>query len=229
MTDNKSESEPQRPVAGMRSLALGAFCAFGVFAIAIAVGMSSVMAGKRILLESGVPDQIAINYNKIPETTFSETMRKVNAFVKQASSHEKLEFSLSAKELNSIIAFDEQFRSLRGVIKFSISDGNITAETSFPLKYIAGLKGEGADLYLNGETRYQVFVKKDELRIFFEGFYQQGERMEVDAIHVLQQINLLEHWPKYESMKDKLNLVAEVKCQDDKLIFRNWKTPEKVN
>ena len=53
MTENNSETEEQRPVAGMRSLALGAFCAFGVFAIAIAVGMSSVMAGKRILIETG--------------------------------------------------------------------------------------------------------------------------------------------------------------------------------
>ena len=73
------------------------------------------------------------------------------------------------------------------------------------MKYVAGLKGEGDGLYLNGETRYQVFVKKDELRIFLEGFYQMGERMEVDAIHVLQQINLLEHWPKYESMKGQVN------------------------
>lgn len=226
---NNNESEPQRPVAGMRSLALGAFCAFGVFAIAIGVGMSSVMAGKRILVESGVQTPLEIGYEGISESTYSESMRKINAFEEQASSQQKLEFSLSADELNSIILFDEQFKALRGVVKFAISDGEITAKTSFPLKYIAGLKGEGDGLYLNGETRYQVFVKKDELRIFLDGFYQNGERMEVDAIHVMQQINLLEHWPKYESMKDRLNLVAEVKCQDDKLIFRNWKTPDKVN
>ncbi|MCH2206350.1 MAG: hypothetical protein MK132_10820 [Lentisphaerales bacterium] len=227
MTENNSESVEQRPVAGMRSLALGAFCAFGVFAIAIAVGMTSVMAGKRILIESGVRTPLEISYNKITEETYSEAMRKMNAFGEQASSQSKLEFSLSADELNSLIIYNEEFKALKGVAKFKIDEDEISAVTSFPLKYVAGLKGEGDGLFLNGETRYQVFVKKDELRVFLEGFYQQGERMEVDAIHVLQQINLLEHWAKYESLKDKLALVQEVVCKEGKLIFRNWKTPEK--
>jgi hypothetical protein len=225
----KSSEKQDRPVAGMGSLALGAFCAFGVFVICIGIGMSSVMFGKKMLLESSSAEPLIMNYDEVSEESYAEALRKITGFTQKARSGDKLEFSLSADEINSLIVYDEQFGKLKGVLKFSIDDSGISSKVSWPLDYIDGLKGEGDGRFLNGEAKFQIFIKKDELRLFLEGFYQQGKKLEVDAINVMQQINLFKYWPQYEAQQKQLALAVESVCIDNKLYFRNWKTPPKVD
>ena len=59
---------------------------------------------------------LEINYAGITEETYSEAMRKITAFGEQAFSESKLEFSLSADEINSLIAYDEEFKKIKGML-----------------------------------------------------------------------------------------------------------------
>ncbi|MCM8534550.1 MAG: hypothetical protein NE334_01300 [Lentisphaeraceae bacterium] len=228
MTEKDNE-QAQRPVAGMRSLALGAFCAFGVFIISIGIGMSSVMAGKKILLTKSEKTPLPMEYSEATDEVYLEAKRKISGFLKGSKDAGKLQFSLNANELNSLVAHDNRLANLKGVLKFRINNGEILAETSFPLDRIEGLDGKGDGLFLNGETKFQLFVKKDELRVFTEGFYLQGEKLEVDAIASLQQINVLAYLKDYENIKGSLNLVVDVVCEDDKLLIRNWREKKATN
>ncbi|MCM8532310.1 MAG: hypothetical protein NE330_14200, partial [Lentisphaeraceae bacterium] len=126
MTEKDNE-QAQRPVAGMRSLALGAFCAFGVFIIAIGIGMSSVMAGKKVLLQKSEKAPLTIEYNEATDEVYLEAKRKISGFLKGTKEAGKLQFSLNANELNSLVAHDERLAILKGVLKFKINNGEVSA------------------------------------------------------------------------------------------------------
>ena len=144
-------------------------------------------------------------------------------YAEHASGSGKLQFSLTADELNSLVVYDDQFSLLKGVLKFYFSEDRLMAETSFPLARVQRLKGKGEGRFLNGNTEFSVFVKRGkELRAQLIDFFHEGERLQIDSLEALQQINLLRYWDSYSEREKQLNLVKSVEIADGKIFFRNW-------
>lgn len=228
MDEKEEKSEvKQRPVAGMRALGLGAFCAFGVFAISIGIGMSSVLAGKKLLIEASESAEQKLNYEGSSRELAEKATEKILKFAENAPKDSKLHFSLGHDDLNSLICFDPQFSTIKDVIAFKKSDKDLIADISFPLERLPELDGEGNGKFLNGEATFIVYVKKRELKLQLSEVRVKGEKLQIDMLNALQQINLLRYWDKYEKYEKQLNLVAEVEVKDQRLQLMNWKEQKK--
>ena len=227
MDEKEKSEEKQRPVAGMRALGLGAFCAFGVFIISIMIGMSSVLAGKSLLIEAGSSTPAKLNYDGVSKELFEKAREKILLFSDNAPKDEKLQFSLGMDELNSLIYFDPQFSSLKDIVSFKKPDKDLVADISFPLERLRELDDEARGKFLNGEATFIVYVKKRELKLQLSEVRVEGEKLQIDMLNALQQINLLRYWDKYEAYEKQLNLVADVEVKDDRLHLMNWKENKK--
>jgi hypothetical protein len=224
----EQKTENKRPIAGMRALALGAFCAFGVFAISIGIGMSSVLAGKKLLVKMSSDQALTFDYGSTSVELYKEVLRKMQMYADNAKGESKLEFTLSASELNSLLRHDAQFDKIKNSLLFRIENETLYADVSWPLSWAGGMEEEGVGLFFNGVAKLQLFVKGNELRLFFEGFYQDGQRLEVDAVNVYQQVNLLEYLTCYDQCKDDFNKVVDVRVDGDRLRISNWLKKETV-
>jgi hypothetical protein len=225
--EEKKDTKPQRPVAGMKALGLGAFCAFGVFLIAIGVGMSSVLAGKKLLVKFSSDVPLTFKYEGVSEELYEKAFKKITTYADGATKNEKLEFSLGIDELNSIIALDKSFSRLKGCLQFDEVGKDLFAKVSFPLKRIDGLQEVGENKYLNCRAKFAVYLKKRELKIQLMEVTQDKAPLQVDSVSALQQRNLLRHLDEYVELEEKFNLVKDVVFKDGRIFFRNWKEKRK--
>ena len=227
--EEKDNTQPQqRPVAGMRALGLGAFCAFGVFVISIVIGMSSVLAGKKLIVEKSSDAPLEFNYEGASKELAVKTMEKFQSFAEQAQGDSKLEFSLGIDELNSLVAFNENFKDLKNYVQFVEIGEDLYANISYPIERIEGLEETGKGKFLNGKGKFAVYVKKREFKIQLMEVTQNGEPLQIDSIAAVQQFNLLRHFSFYGEMESRLNLVADVIYKDGRLFVRNWRDIKKT-
>ena len=224
----EEKSNKQRPVAGMPALGLGAFCAFGVFVIAILIGMSSVLAGKPLLLEASSDAAVKLNYEDASEELYHKAVEKIVRFRDGAGSNEKVFITLGSDELNSLICFDPQFKDVKDVIAFKEpAKDQLVADISFPLERLPKLKGEGDGKFLNGEALFYLYVRKREFKLQLSEVRVNGEKLKIDMLGALGQINLFTYWDKYEANEKSLNLVAEVEFKEERVHLKNWKEKKK--
>ena len=217
------DSKPQRPVAGMRALGLGAFCAFGVFVIAIVIGMSSVLAGKKLILKASSDTPLDYSYEETSQELADAALKKITSFAEDAPGSGRLEFSLSLDELNSLVAYNEHFAPLKGSMKFDEIGKDLFAKFSYPVEKIDGLEEDGKGKFLNGRVRVAVYVKKREFKLQLQEVLQNGQALQIDSLNALQDRNLLSHFDIYNQTESQFNLVADVIFKDDRMFFRNWR------
>lgn len=228
MNEKEENSKQERPVAGMPALGLGAFCAFGVFVIAILIGMSSVLAGKPLLLEASSNTAAKLNYEGASQELYDKAVEKIFRYRDSAGNNEKVFITLGHDELNSLICFDSQFKHIKDVIAFKEPSGDkLVADISFPLERLRELDGEGFGKFLNGEANFYFYVRKRELKLQLQEVRVNGEKLQIDMLSALGQINLLTYWNKYEAYENQLNLVADTKFEDGRLHLMNWKEKKK--
>jgi hypothetical protein len=225
--EEKVESAPKRPVAGMKALGLGMFCAFGVFLISIGLGMSSVLAGKKLLVRYSSDVPLEFKYERASEELSKKAFKKIIAYVEGASKVGKLEFSLGVDELNSLIAYRQELSELKNCLEFDKLEQDLFAAVSFPLERIDGLQEIGQGKFLNGRTHFAVYLKKKEFKVQMMEFLQEEKPLQIDSISALMQRNLLRHLDDYEESEEKFNLVKDVVFKGGRIFFRNWKEKRK--
>ncbi len=224
----EEKSKQERPVAGMPALGLGAFCAFGVFIIAIMIGMSSVLAGRPLLLEASSDSAAKLDYEGASEELYEKTLEKIVRYRDSAGSNEKVFITLRSDELNSLICFDPQFKDVKNVIAFKEPAGDqLVADISFPLARLPKLDGKGDGKFLNGEALFYLYVRKREFKLQLSEVRVDGEKLQIDMLGALSQINLFTYWDKYEANEKMLNLVAEVEFKEGRVHLKNWKEKKK--
>ena len=224
----EDNSNKERPVAGMRALGLGAFCAFGVFVISIIIGMSSVLAGKDLIVAASMEKPLEFKYEGASEKLFEETKAKLIQFADNADGQGKLHFSVGVDELNSLIKYEPTLSDLIGIVEFKKVEKDLIADVSFPLSRLKELDGKGDGRYLNGEAVFYVYVKKREFKIQLSEFRMNGKEVEIDMIAALKQRNLLRHWLPYEANEKKVNLVADAELKENRIHLMNWKEKKKL-
>lgn len=223
----EEKSNKERPVAGMRALGLGAFCAFGVFVISIIVGMSSVLAGKDLVVAASMEKPLAFKYEGASEKLYEETKAKLIQFAENADGLGKLHFSLGIDELNSLIKYEPTLADLNGVVEFKKIEKDLIADVSFPLSRLEELDGKGDGRFLNGEAILYVYVRKREFKVQLSEFRMNGKEVQIDMIASLKQRNLLRHWLPYEVNEKKINFVADAELKEDRVHLMNWKEKKK--
>ena len=216
-------AQQQRPVAGMRALGLGAFCAFGVFVIAIIIGMSSVLAGKKLILEASSDAPNVYQYDGTSKELAEKAAKKMADFGEKAAGTGKVHFSLSLDELNSLVAFNEHFAEMKGYMKFDEIGKDLFIRFSYPIEKIDGLEEAGKGKFLNAVARVAVYVKKREFKLQLQEVLQNGHPLQIDSLNALQDRNLLSHFRIYEGSESQFNLVADVLFKDGKIFLRNWR------
>ena len=223
--EEKADStvQQQKPVAGMRALGLGAFCAFGVFIIAIVIGMSSVLAGKKLILKvsSDAPD--VYTYEGTSKELAEKVVNKINGFGEDAAGSGRLHFSMGLDELNSLVAFNEHFAEIKGYMKFDKIDKDLFIKFSYPIEKIDGLEESGKGKFLNATARVAVYVKKREFKLQLQEVLQNGQPLQIDSLNALQDRNLLSHFAIYADSESQFNLVADVVFKEGRIFFRNWR------
>ena len=229
MNEKEENSNKERPVAGMRALGLGAFCAFGVFVICIAIGMSSVLAGKDLVIAASAESPLEFKYEGTSEKLYEEAKAKMLQYADNADGQGKLHFSLSVEELNSLIQFEPTLAGLKGVLQFKGVEKDLIADISFPLSRLRELDGKGDGRYLNGEAIFYVYVRKREFKVQLSEFRMNGKEVQIDMVAALKQRNLLRHWLHYEESEKKFNLVADAELKQGSVHLMNWKEKKKKN
>ncbi len=103
---------------------------------------------------------VAIHTYQATDEQYQEVVGRYKAFVQALNAGQAATFSLSGDDLNTLIARDPEFKNVRGKMYFDVKDGEIVAETSFPIddKNRPG-QTQG---YFNG-------------RVFFTASYSGGE------------------------------------------------------
>ena len=229
MNEKEENSNKERPVAGMRAMGLGAFCAFGVFVIAIMIGMSSVLAGKDLVIAASMESPLEFDYEGASEKLYEDAKAKLIQFAENADGQGKLHFSLGLEELNSLIQFEPTLADLKGVVQFKKIDKDLIADISFPLDRLGELDGKGDGRYLNGEALLYVYVRKKEFKVQLSEFRMNGKEVQIDMVGALKDRNLLRHWLPYEVYEKKFNFVADTELKQDGVHLMNWKEKKKKN
>lgn len=104
---------------------------------------------------------VSIRTYPATEAQYQNVIGRYTAFIKALNAGQTATLSLSTDDLNTLIARDPEFRNIRGKMYMELKDGEIVAESSFPIedKNRSGRSQQG---YFNG-------------RVFFSASYSGGE------------------------------------------------------
>lgn len=153
----------------------------------------------------------------------AEVVTRAQAFSDAVGRGERATLTLSAADLNAVIARDERYRDLRGRVFFAIVRDELHARVSVPLDGIPGFKGR----WFNGEAGLDVRFADGELTLRPLSLEANGQRVSRQTLRAMstpeamQQLNQgfrdrVRRDPKLEAAIRKLE---SVDLKDDKLVI----------
>ena len=117
---------------------LGCF-AKGCITLVIVVMLLGVLLGgvgwyvSRNVMAFVSPTPVPIRTFNATDAQYQDVIGRYTAFIEALNAGRAATLSLSADDLNTLIARDPGFKDVRGKLYFDIKDGNLVAETSFPI------------------------------------------------------------------------------------------------
>ena len=101
---------------------------------------------------------VAVRSFQASDPQFQDVQRRYTEFVQAVNAGKAATFSLSADDLNTLIARDPDFKKDRGRIFVDIKDSEIMAEASFPVENQGGRQ----KAYFNGRVYFSASYTDDE-------------------------------------------------------------------
>ena len=225
---NPATPPPKREIKGAgRALLFGASAALVLFILAVILGGISVASGIRHIKKYTSETPLTFTYSESKEMYIS-SLGKIGAAIEKASKGQSSELILSASELNSLLAHDpslEEFRKYCRVDK--IGDDAIYIDLSYPidkLKWAKWTDSEGQ--YLNGKALFTGRLKKDHFYLEFNQIQHNGEKIMLDTIESLKEINFLTIWSESQKYQEELKLIRDIKLENGSLILTIAPFPE---
>lgn len=126
-------------------------------------------------------------------------------------------FSLSADDINALLAYEDWFHRLRGMARVNIREDQLRAEISVPLGMFND-RFEGR--YLNGTGELAVEMKDDRLEVTIDRLEVGGRNIPEEFMNEIRKNNLVEALYEEPSLERFLHLVESVKIEDGRLVIR---------
>lgn len=114
------------------------------------------------------PTPVAIKTYPATEAQYKEVIARYTAFIQALNAGKASTLTLSADDLNTLIARDPEFKDIRGKVYMSIEKDEIVAETSFLIPEDSKRPGSGGTSrgYFNGRARFAASFSAGELTFY---------------------------------------------------------------
>ena len=114
------------------------------------------------------PTPVPIRTYPATAEQYQEVIARYTDFIKALNAGQAATLTLSADDLNTLIARDPEFKDVRGKMFMSIEKDELIAETSFPIpedkrRFGSGGRSRG---YFNGRARFAASYSGGELTVF---------------------------------------------------------------
>ncbi len=126
-------------------------------------------------------------------------------------------FSLSADDINALLAYEDLFRDLHGMARVDIREDKLQAEISVPLGMFND-RFEGR--YLNGTGELAVEMRDDRLEVTIDRLEVGGRNLPEEFMNEIRKNNLAEALYEEPSLERFLHLVKSVKIEDGRLVIQ---------
>lgn len=133
------------------------------------------------------------------------------------------ELSLSAEEINGLIAGDPNARELKNRLFVRIEEDRISGDVSIPLPDLGPLKLQGR--YLNGQATFRVTLTNQNLKVYMDNVEVNGKPLPAVLQKELVKKNLADEMRQDPEMQAFLKKMETIRIQDDRLILRTKAGP----
>jgi hypothetical protein len=123
--------------------------------------------------------------------------------------------TLTADELNRMVATVPQLKDFRGRVHFTIEDDRLGATASIPLDQIPGFQGR----YLNGDFDLQVRCQNGVLEVYATQVTVKDKPLPEKIMNKLRQQNLAQKLYEDPDTVDKLKNIESIRVADGTVII----------
>jgi hypothetical protein len=225
---NTATPPPKREIKGAgRALLFGAGAALILFILAVILGGISVASGIRHIKKYTSKEATIFHY---PETkqNYNSTLTKIGDALKIAAQNKSSDLVLTANDLNSLLAHDPSFKEFKAYCRVDkVAADAIYMDLSYPiskLKWAKWTDSEGE--FLNGKALFTGRLKKDHFYLEFNQIQHDGEKIMLDTIESLKEINFLTIWPESKIYQNELKLIRGIKLEEGTITLTIAPFPE---
>ncbi len=148
--------------------------------------------------------QAEVSVIESSQDEYEEIKERVSEFLKAVEEDRNAELSLTAQEINTLIARSPELAEFTGRAYVRIEGDEISVDAALPLDKIPSLGGR----YLNGTIGIKVSLQSGILVISPETVVVGGQPLPEDIMNELRRINLVE---KLYEDKEKIELIKKFK------------------
>lgn len=217
-----------RPGGGMGCFAKGCLVLLAVGLLLLVLGGASTFYGMRKLRDAYTSTR-AEPVRTFPATDaqFAEVSARIRAFRDAAAKRQRATLTLSADDLNILVAKDPEYAALRGKVFFSIKDDALFTDVSTPLDTVPaaaalGLKGR----WVNGKAGLDLSYgdRQPQLRLLFlEVNGQRAQPAMLASFNSSLQQKLQEDWDRRirqdRATADAADRVDSLDFKDNKIVL----------
>ena len=174
----------------------------GVFVMGIVGTCVWKIRQKALSFTSTTPAEVSVIESSQDE--YEEIKERVSEFLKAVEEDRNAELSLTAQEINTLIAKSPELAEFTGRVYVRIEGDEISVDTALPLDKVPSLGGR----YLNGTIGLKVSLQGGILVISPETVVVGGQPLPENIMNELRRINLAE---KLYEDKEKIELIKKFK------------------
>jgi hypothetical protein len=161
---------------------------------------------------------------ELPPERLEEIQARVQRFQKALDQpEEQAELSLSAEEINALIAGDPGLKEMRDHLFVRIEDGRMAGDVSVPLEDMGPLKLKGR--YLHGQATFRVSLTNQNLWVSMEQVEVNGKTLPSVLQKELAKQNLAQDARQNPDAQEILEKLDSIQVEDDRLILRTRGPP----
>jgi len=155
----------------------------------------------------------------LPPDQFQGLTNRLYSFSQAVKQNQAgMELTLSAEEINGLIAQDPHWKQLRDHVFVRIEGDQISGDVSVPLSDIGPVKLAGR--YLNGVAAFKVGLTNQILTLQVQELKVNNKAVPELILSEIKKINLAEEMESNPEAKELLGKIDAVGIQDGKLVVR---------
>ena len=188
-----------------------------------AVGGAGYLAWSRVRGDYTADHPVPVPVSEATEAQAAEVAARLKAFADTVNGGGRATLTLSAADLNAVVARDPRYRNLRGRVFFAVVKDTLHARVSAPLDGIPTFRGR----WFNGEAGLDVAFEDGELTLNPVSLEVAGKPVSRQVLRALstpevrQQLNdaLRDKMRKDPKFQETMRKVESIRFKGDKLVI----------